>query len=103
MLNLQLRDCYTQYNSSGNLETLEDQQGEELQFSTNSFQNKKFPDSNEILPLKDKFESPINERLLTVPAKTNSLQNVVNRGIRFFFNEGISRRKPTTISLYSYL
>jgi hypothetical protein len=69
MLNLQLRDCYTQYKSSGNLEILEDQHGKDLHCSANSSQTKKLPDSNEILPLEDKFESPINERFLTVPAK----------------------------------
>jgi hypothetical protein len=85
MLNLLLRDCYTQYKSGGNLETLEHQHGKERQCSENSSQNKKLPDSNEILPLKDKFESPTNERLLTVPSKKNSLENVVNKEIRFSF------------------
>jgi hypothetical protein len=85
MLNLQLRDCYTQYKSSGNLEILEDQHGRELHCSANSSQNNKLPGSNEILPLEDKFESPINERLLNVPVKeTSSLENVVNKEVRFF-------------------
>ena len=68
MLNLQLRGCYTQYKSNGNLESLEDQHGKKLQCSAGSSQIKKLPDSNEILPQKDKFESPINERFVNVPA-----------------------------------
>jgi hypothetical protein len=35
----------------------------------NSPKNKKLPDSNEILSLKDNLDSPINERLLIVLAK----------------------------------
>jgi hypothetical protein len=81
---LQLRDCYTQYKSNGNLESLEDQHGKELQCSASSSQNKKLLDSKEILPLRDKFQSPINERFLTVPAKKNSLENVVNKKIVLF-------------------
>ena len=49
--------------------SLEDQHGTEHQCSANSFQNKKLPDYNGIQPLKDKTESAINERLLTVPVK----------------------------------
>ena len=64
----------------------------------NSSQTNKLPGSNEILPLEDKFESPISERLLTVPAKKkSSLENVVNKEVRFFFNAGVGGRKPTTI------
>jgi hypothetical protein len=36
--------------------------------SANSSQNKKLPNPNEIHSLKDKLESAINDRLLTVPA-----------------------------------
>jgi hypothetical protein len=45
--------------------------------------------TNEIQSLKDKLESAINERLLTVPNKNvPSLENTVKKEIRVFEDEG---------------
>jgi hypothetical protein len=48
---------------------LEVQHGVGHQCSANSFQNKKFSESNEIQSFKEKIEMAINERLLTLPAR----------------------------------
>jgi hypothetical protein len=71
LLNFQLRDRCTQNRCNRNQKTLgnlEDQHATECQRSACSVQNKKFPVCNEIQPLKDKLESDMNERHLTVTA-----------------------------------
>jgi hypothetical protein len=81
---------------------LEDLYGTECQCSANCFQNKKFPDCNEIKSLRDKLELAINERLLTAPAKNvRSLENMVKKEIRFFEDEGI--RWVNLQLVYDYL
>jgi hypothetical protein len=67
----------------------------------NSFQNKRLPDSHEIQSLKDKLDSTVNKRLLTVPAKNvQSLENMVKKEIKFFELEGIRGLNPQLVNDY---
>jgi len=77
---------------------LEVQHGVGHQFSSNSFQNKKLSYSNEIQSLKEKLQTAINEKLLTVPAKRKgqSPENMAENDIRFFEVEVIIEDKPAT-------
>jgi hypothetical protein len=55
--------------------TLEVQHGVGHQFSANSFQNKKFSDSNDIQSVIEELQPAINERLLTVPAHKKGVKS----------------------------
>jgi len=80
LLNLHLRDCYTQYKHNAHLKTLRNltrPTWHRTSLFCKFFPKYKLHKLNVIQSMKDKIESAVNERFLTVPAtKVQSLENM---------------------------
>jgi len=92
LLNLHLRDCYTQYKHNRHIKTLRNLTRPtwcRTSVFCTFFPKYKLHNWNEIWSIKDKIESAINERLLTVPGtKVQSLENMVWKGKKIVWRWG---------------